>query len=323
MKILRIDGVIGDWLNSGEEFQYRLSELDLESGEELLVVMHSIGGSVIEGFSIYNQISALKNPTRLKIEGFCASIASLIAMAFDKVEISEVSQFMIHRASLALQGDKNELEKQAEILKSIDSTMIQVFVSKTGLPEKKIEAMLDAETWFSANEALEAGFVDTVVDKIDAKMAASYLSNLNTKNMNFKKLLSQLAGNTETEETKVVEETKTVVEATEQKAETETETEDIPDVVTREEFNTLKEIIEALVKGLEAKDELDGKEKESDEKISDLVNEKFAEVLKRLPASKGQPTASKTAFSEKPKYTDKFAHFREEQKLIEDKTRLQ
>jgi len=329
MKIIRIDGVVGDWLNTGEEFQWQLAELALDTGEELMIILNSVGGSVIDGFSIYNQIKGLDNPTTVKIEGFAASIAALIAMAADKVQMSEVGQFMIHRSHVSLQGDKNELEKQAEILKSVDATQIQVFSEKTGLSSKEIEKMLDAETWMTASAAKDHGFIDEIVDKINSKMAANYLLTINSRKMNLKKLLSQLAGTQEEEKVEVIEaNTEKVAEAAEP--------------VTREEFNELKTILADLVAGLSAQEEATAEAVDTDEakkaeaekaeakkaeaektEIEKQVVEKFEALVKGLPTSKGQPTAANKTFSETPKHTDKFAAFRAEQKEIENNTRLQ
>ncbi len=326
MKVIRIDGIIGDWLNTGEIFQERLAELQLTDDDELLIILNSPGGSVIDGFNIYNQIKSCLAKTTCKIEGFAASIASLVAMAAETVQMSEVGQLMIHRASVCLQGDKNEIEKQADILESIDSTQIQVFSSRTGLTKKEIEDMLDAETWFSAEEAKKTGFVDEIVDKIDSRYAAIYNQNKNA----MKDLLAKLKGKkslTAQEKPKAEETDEKEDKSKEQKNSEKKET---SEVVTREEFDELLENFRLILEFLEKKDvekpEVEKTEAEKteadDKKILDAVEKRFQTMIKALPGSNGQPQAANKSFSNKDEAIDKYAKFRAEQNAIDEKTRL-
>ena len=95
-KTIRLDGIIGDFGNTGEEFNFRLEELDLQPEDTLLVIINSVGGSVIEGWGIYNMIKTLPQQVTTRAEGLAASIASLILLAGNKVEMSEVGMLMIH-----------------------------------------------------------------------------------------------------------------------------------------------------------------------------------------------------------------------------------
>ncbi|MCK5610915.1 Clp protease ClpP, partial [Candidatus Pacearchaeota archaeon] len=119
-KEIRLDGIIGDWGNTSEEFNFNLDELDLQADDELLVKINSVGGSVIEGWGIYNRLVSLENKVTTRGEGIVASIASLILMAGNTIEMSEVGALMIHRASNHVQGNAEDLEKAAEVLKTID-----------------------------------------------------------------------------------------------------------------------------------------------------------------------------------------------------------
>ena len=318
MKTIRIDGVIGDWLNTGEEFQFRLQELGLEPGEELLIILNSPGGSVIDGFNIYNQIKSLDNPTTIKIEGFAASIAALISMAADKIQMSEVGQFMIHRASVFLEGNKTELEKQAEILQSIDATQISVFSAKTGLDNTEIEQMLDKETWMTAEEAKKLGFVDEIVDRIEAKMAAIYYQSIKGNKMKWKELLEKMAGvKAETPEINEV----VVTEETSDETSEETPEEAL-NAVTREEFDELKQTIQDLLKALMEKEKAEGEEKTVEEVISEVVKTELEALIKRLPRSNGQPEVPQETITRVPQYSDRYEKWRNDLKEIEAKTRL-
>ena len=77
--------------------------------------------------------------------------------------------FMIHNASGMAWGDKTALRETANVLEKIEGAIVNDYTSRTGKPEQEIRDLMDAETWFTANEALEFGFVDRIVEKSTAK----------------------------------------------------------------------------------------------------------------------------------------------------------
>jgi len=175
-KEIRIDGPIGSFMNDIESFNMELDSLGLSNSETLTLIINSPGGSVIEGWGIYNRLKSLPNQIDIRIEGLAASIASLIALAgTDKPKISEIGSFMIHRASTFAEGDQKDLEKQIETLKTIDETLITAYQAATGKSREIIEEWMDEEKWFTPDEAIEAGFASELINKVDAKMAALYL----------------------------------------------------------------------------------------------------------------------------------------------------
>ncbi len=128
----------------------------------------SVGGDVYEGYGIYGILNGLGKPTRVVIEGLCASIATLIAQAGDKVVMTNPAEFMIHNPFVGLQGDADDLRQAAEQLDRIKDTIISVYRKKTGLSEAELSEMMTAETWMTANEAKQRGFVDEVHEKLKA-----------------------------------------------------------------------------------------------------------------------------------------------------------
>lgn len=141
-----------------------------EKATEIQLHINSPGGSVFEGFAIYNTLKSSGIKTVAKIEGMCASIATLVALAADTVEMGEYSSFMIHNPFTSVDGDASKMAQAAEMLTKIESQLISAYINKTGKTEEEIREMMAAETWFSANEAKDFGFADAVTEPV--KIAA-------------------------------------------------------------------------------------------------------------------------------------------------------
>jgi len=128
----------------------------------------SVGGDVYSGYAIYGVLANLNKPKTVIIEGLCASIATLIAQAGDKVVMTTPAEFMIHNPYVQLAGDSEELKQAAEQLDRIKNTIIGVYRKRTGMNDEQISKMMDDETWMSADEAKRHGFIDEVQDKLKA-----------------------------------------------------------------------------------------------------------------------------------------------------------
>lgn len=136
--------------------------------EDYEIHISSVGGDVYEGYAIYGILSNLTKPKTIVIEGLCASIATLIAQAGDKVVMTEPAEFMIHNPNVSLSGESDDLIEAAGQLNRIKKTIISVYQKRTGLSEDELSQMMDVETWMSAQEAKQRGFVDEVHDKLKA-----------------------------------------------------------------------------------------------------------------------------------------------------------
>lgn len=143
--------------------------------QTLHVRINSPGGDVFEGRAIMAAIRAFPGQTIAHIDSLCASAATSIAIACDEVEMSEGAFFMIHNASGAEYGDKAVLRATADLLEKVEGAIVNDYTGKTGKDAAEIIAMMDAETWFDAAEALAAGFVD--------RIAASPAKTSNTWNL--------------------------------------------------------------------------------------------------------------------------------------------
>lgn len=128
------------------------------------VRINSPGGSVFEGYTIFNRLKQHSAEVHVYIDGIAASIASLIMLAGDKVFMGENSQVMIHKPMVMVAGNSKDLESMIERLDSIENQLIKTYRNKTGLDYFELESMLEAETWFTPEQALSNGFVDEVID---------------------------------------------------------------------------------------------------------------------------------------------------------------
>ena len=183
-----LSGTVGmDLTLSSLQSQMDFSELS--SKDSVTFTVNSPGGSVLDGFEIYNFIKNIKAKKIMRIEGSAMSIASLIILAADEIQSSPVSLLMIHKASLGLEGNSDDLRKNAKTLDTIDGILVDAYFSRnqekgeTKLSKVEIMDMLKNETWMSPEEAKNYGFIDTVLEGTgnEKKMAALFNTLLTDK----------------------------------------------------------------------------------------------------------------------------------------------
>lgn len=166
-----IYGVIGD--QEGEvSFENIKTQIQASNAsEELTLHIISPGGDVWEGFSIYNALKNTGKIINVCIEGVCASIATLIAGAGDRITMNRTAQFMVHNphiTGLTETAESKDLRNVADQLDQIKSLLINVYKKRTGLSEEKLHELYDNETWLTADQAAQMGFIDESVDAIKA-----------------------------------------------------------------------------------------------------------------------------------------------------------
>lgn len=131
--------------------------------EPIEVLVNSGGGSVMAGQEIYTTLKGSDRVT-IKIQSLAGSAASMVAMA-GKSQISPVAMLMIHNVSMhGASGDYHDMQKNAEILKQMNSAIANAYTEKTGMRQEEILKLMDRETWLTANQCLEYGFVDEIMD---------------------------------------------------------------------------------------------------------------------------------------------------------------
>lgn len=146
-------------------------ELLAENGgvQTITVDINSPGGSVWDGFSIYNALKAHSAEVRIKVSGVAASIASVIAMAGNVIEMPETSMLMMHKPFIGAMfgADSPKLRKQAEALDKIEQGIIAAYKTRLDKSKKEIAEMLNETTWLTAKEAHELGMADLVTEEED------------------------------------------------------------------------------------------------------------------------------------------------------------
>ena len=141
--------------------------LALGPRDELNVHIQSGGGYIFEGLAIYNFLNSYEGEVIVHIDGLAASMASIIAMAGDKILMPENALLMIHNPWNVSVGDAEQLRKDANILEKTKDSLISIYVDQTGLSTDEVSTLMDAETWFSANDAVDQGFATEVTGKVE------------------------------------------------------------------------------------------------------------------------------------------------------------
>lgn len=159
------------WGVSAAAFVQELAALDVES---INLHINSPGGSVFEGVAIFNALRNHKASVTTYIDGWAASIASVVALAGDKVVMAPNAMFMIHDPWGVARGGAEDMRKMADVLDKIRDTIASTYIAKTGMEAEDVHAAMSEETWYSAEEALEAGFVDELGPEMAAAASAQF-----------------------------------------------------------------------------------------------------------------------------------------------------
>ena len=167
---LSIHDEIGAYGVSARDF---IAELGKLPGDAALTLrLNSPGGSVFDAVAIYNALKRHAGPVTVSIDGIAASAASYIAMAGDSVVMPENAFLMIHDPSGLVMGTAGDMRAMAEALDKIAGALVKGYAAKSGKAEDDIAQLMAAETWFTAAEAVEAGFADSMAEPV--RIAASF-----------------------------------------------------------------------------------------------------------------------------------------------------
>lgn len=183
---LILDGPIASDTWWGDEVTPDLfrEELKQHAGD-LTVVINSPGGDVFAGLAIYNALVNHNGNVTVRVDGLAASIASVIAMAGDKIIMSPGSMIMIHRPSVYAAGTVDDMEKAKDVLLKIEEGITPIYARRTGLSDEKITELLEAETWMLADKAVELGFADEVSDAPEKQKQDEGVQNVMGMNFAF------------------------------------------------------------------------------------------------------------------------------------------
>ena len=148
---------------TANEFISEFSFLESQNINTINIEINSVGGSVFDGFSIFNKILNSPKKTISKVQGLAASMASVIMFASNEVHVTDFSLIMIHNPSFGFKNEEDLTEKEKEILDKIKESLLTIYKKRTGLRKDKLSKMMDNETWLDAQEAKELGLIDKII----------------------------------------------------------------------------------------------------------------------------------------------------------------
>jgi len=142
----------------------------LGSVETIDLRLNSEGGVITDAQTMYTLLREHPATVNVHIDGFAASAASFLAMVGDTISIAEGGFLMIHNARGGAMGTAPELERAAEVLRSMNDMIARKYMDRSGQPAEKIAQWMDDETWFEGRRAVDLGFATSLVNNM--KMAA-------------------------------------------------------------------------------------------------------------------------------------------------------
>lgn len=153
----------------------------LNGVSKINVHINSGGGSVFGGIAIYNILKRYNAEITVYVEGLAASIASVIAMAGDKIIIPANAQMMIHKPSSITWGNADDMRKEADILDGCQKVILNTYMqhTKEGVTPEQINALIDAETWKNGEEWQEFFDIEVAEKSNAAACASDYFDRYN------------------------------------------------------------------------------------------------------------------------------------------------
>lgn len=144
--------------------------------DRILVRINSPGGDASEGLAIRNLLRSTKKPVDVYVDGIAASSASIIAMAGDTITMGLGAMLMIHNAFAVAGGDADDHRQLADVLDTVSASIAQVYAQRTGKNLDEVQSLMDAESWFNAQECLDNGFATAITEEPDVQIESSALA---------------------------------------------------------------------------------------------------------------------------------------------------
>ncbi|TRX39067.1 head maturation protease, ClpP-related [Flavobacterium restrictum] len=143
-----------------------INQLNQLQGQDIKVRLNCPGGDVFQGYAMYNAIKD-HGQCDIYIDGLSASMATIIMLAGRKIYASKNAMIMIHNPSVGgYNGDSKKLKSVTQLLDKVKQLATDSYSERTGIPIEELSEMLDEETWLTAQEALEKGFIDEITDEV-------------------------------------------------------------------------------------------------------------------------------------------------------------
>ena len=133
--------------------------------ENITLHINSPGGSVFSAVAIANTLKNHKAKITANIDGLAASAATIITSACDIVKMPKNALFMVHNPITFAYGNNQDMQKTLEMLDKVKGSIIETYLNKAKTDRETLSELMDNETWMSAEEAKEYGFVDEILDE--------------------------------------------------------------------------------------------------------------------------------------------------------------
>ena len=200
---IKLYGDIGTWKNNGETFTDTLDNIEKSGCKDLTIRMHCYGGGVFEGNVMFNSMQRSKMKIKIVIDGIAASMASVILMAADEVEITDNGFVMIHTPSGFTQGNAKAHEQAIKLLYDLENNFAKQYASKTGLGVDQVKSKWfdGSDHWLNADEAVKYKFANRKIPSISKGMQSldkEAVLSMNIKNV-YNRYTAILTNKNETE----------------------------------------------------------------------------------------------------------------------------
>lgn len=192
LEIYLYGDIQGDYYNFwGEKIESKTSANYVKNAlnkagkvDNINIYIDSLGGSVEEGNAIFNLLKRADAVKTVYIDAFAFSVASVIAMAGDKIIMPSNSTMMIHNAMMGAYGTAEDLRKAATALETMNEGSCNTYLVKAGqkLTKEKLKELLDAETFLTAEQALEIGLCDEIANPVDLSQSAELAEQAKKQN---------------------------------------------------------------------------------------------------------------------------------------------
>jgi len=182
-KIL-ISGEIGEgWFDDGFTLEKLKAGIGSDDVTNIELEISSLGGDLIEALAIYDSLKTSNARVKAKIIGSSASAATVIAMGADEIEISENSNFRIHRASTVAMGNVDKMDEAAQELAMWDEKLLNIYQKRTGKRKSQISDLMKQDKWISSSEAVTWGFADRKIKEVKTILNQSEMDTTELKKL--------------------------------------------------------------------------------------------------------------------------------------------
>jgi ATP-dependent protease ClpP protease subunit len=162
-EVLIYDPIGADWFGNGVTAKRFRDDLEaMGDVAEITVRINSPGGEVFDGLTIYNTLKEHPAKVTVHVDGLAASIASVIAMAGDRIVMGEGAMFMVHSPWTVAMGNADNMRATADMLDKVEVGLVDAYVSRTGKARAAVQKWMEGETWFTRDEAIAAGLATEI-----------------------------------------------------------------------------------------------------------------------------------------------------------------